>query len=53
MKHEACDRYIIARACLPQGDEMWHGMVVKRKRGRDGELLGHFCAKPSAGHLCL
>jgi len=40
IQHEAYDRYITARVCVPQGGEMSYGTVMKRKRGIDGELQG-------------
>jgi len=33
IQHEACDRYINARVCVPQGGEMFYGTVMKWKRG--------------------
>jgi hypothetical protein len=46
LQHEAFDRYITARVCVPQGDAMSYGTVVRRKRDRDGELLGRSNANP-------
>jgi len=46
MQHEAYDRYMTARVCVPQGDTMSYGTVMTRKRGQNGELLGHSNANP-------
>jgi hypothetical protein len=40
VQHEAFDKYISARVCIPQGDKMSYGTVKNRKRDSDGELIG-------------
>jgi hypothetical protein len=40
VQHEAFDKYISARVCVPQGDNMMYGTVKNRKRDSDGELIG-------------
>jgi hypothetical protein len=40
VQHEAFDKYISARVCFPQGDNMMYGTVKNRKRDSDGELIG-------------
>lgn len=44
--HEAFDKYISARVCIPQGDEMHYGTVRRRKRDADGELVGKSTNNP-------
>jgi len=48
IQHEAYDRYITARVCVPKGGEMSYGTVkVKhRKRRLDGDLMGRSNANP-------
>ena len=46
MQHEAFDRYITARVCVPQGDKMSYGTVIRRKRDIDGELVGNSSSNP-------
>jgi hypothetical protein len=46
IQHEAFDKYISARVCIPQGDNMSYGMVINRKRNLDGELVGHSSDDP-------
>ncbi|CAB9515305.1 expressed unknown protein [Seminavis robusta] len=40
MQHEAFDKYIATRVCVPQGDQMSYVTVTKRKRNPDGKLIG-------------
>ena len=40
VQHEAFDKYISARVCVPQGDSFVYGTVKRRKRDSDGELIG-------------
>ena len=40
LDHEAFDKYISARVCLPQGDNMAYGTVKCRKRDASGDLIG-------------
>jgi len=46
IQHEAYDRYITARVCVPKGGEMSYGTVMNRKRRIDGQLQGHSNANP-------
>jgi len=46
IQHEAYDRYITARVCVPKGGEMSYGTVMNRKRRIDGELQGRSSANP-------
>ena len=40
IQHEAYDKYISARVCVKQGDNMAYGTVTRRKRDGDGNLIG-------------
>ena len=40
IQHEAFDKYILAKVCLPRGDNMAYGTVVKRSRDEDGNFVG-------------
>jgi hypothetical protein len=44
--HEAYNRFINARVCLPQGDEKSYGTVKRRKRDADGNLIGQSHPNP-------
>jgi len=46
IQHEAYDRYITARVCVPKGGEMSYGTVKNRKRRLDGDLMGRSNANP-------
>jgi len=46
IQHEAYDRYITARVCVPKGGEMAYGTVKNRKRRLDGDLMGRSNANP-------
>ena len=46
IQHEAFDKHISAKVCLPRGDNMAYGTVLKRKRDADGELVGKSNANP-------
>ena len=46
MQHEAFDKYISSRVCLPRGDNMAYGTVRSRKKGRDGNLIGRSNSNP-------
>jgi len=46
IQHEAYDRYITARVCVPKGGEMSYGTVMSRKRRIDGQLQGRSNANP-------
>lgn len=46
IQHEAYDRYITARVCVPQGDQMSYGTVRRRKRDQSGELIGNSSSNP-------
>jgi len=46
MQHEAYDRYISARVCVPKAGEMSYGTVMNRKRRLDGDLMGRSNANP-------
>ena len=46
MQHEAYDRYITARVCVPRGDTMAYGNVRGRKRDESGALLGISSSNP-------
>jgi hypothetical protein len=36
----AFDKYVSAKVCIKQGDNMSYGTVKRRKRDSDGNLLG-------------
>jgi hypothetical protein len=40
IQHEAFDKYIASRVCVPRGDEMSYGTVKARKRDAEGNLIG-------------
>ena len=44
--HEAFDKYISARVCLPQGDTKSYGTVRRRKRDAEGQLIGRSNSNP-------
>ena len=46
IQHEAFDKYISARVCIPQGDQMSYGTVRRRKRDSDGNLIGRSNKNP-------
>jgi hypothetical protein len=46
VQHEAFDKYISSRVCIPQGDSMVYGTVKCRKRDQDGELIGRSNKNP-------
>ena len=46
VQHEAFDKYISSRVCIPQGDSMVYGTVKRRKRDQDGELIGRSNKNP-------
>jgi len=46
IQHEAYDRYITARVCVPKGGDMSYGTVMNRKRRSDGDLMGRSNANP-------
>jgi len=46
IQHEAYDRCITARVCVPKGGELSYGTVMNRKRRIDGELQGRANVNP-------
>ena len=46
LSHEYYDRYVGARARLPQGDKASYGEVIARKRDSEGNLLGRSNPNP-------
>jgi len=46
IQHEAYDRYITVKVCVPKGGEMSYGTVKNRKRRLDGDLMGRSNANP-------
>jgi len=46
IQHEAYDRYITARVCVPKGGELSYGTVMNRKRKIDGGRQGPSNANP-------
>jgi hypothetical protein len=46
MQHEAFDKYVSAKVCIKQGDNMSYGTVKRRKRDSDGNLLGTSHSNP-------
>ncbi len=46
MTHDAFDKCILARVCVPQGDQKSCGTVTARKRDADGRLIGNSNANP-------
>ncbi len=38
--YDAFDKYLSAKVYLPKGDELSYGTVLRRKRTREGELVG-------------
>ena len=46
LDHDAFDRYISARVCIPKGDAIEYGTVRKRKRDDRGNLIGRTNANP-------
>ena len=39
IQHKAFDKYILAKVCIPQGDNLMYGTVKHRARDSDGELI--------------
>jgi hypothetical protein len=46
IQHEAFDKYVSARVYMPQGDQFSYGIVRRRKRDSDGNLIGRSNANP-------
>ena len=44
--HEAFNKLVSARVLIPQGDSMNYGTVKRRKRDKNGNLIGHSHSNP-------